>query len=168
VFISRPVPPVSLPITLRSGAQDDLRMGEISGSVFEDLNGNGVQDIGEKGLEGQRVFLDMNDNGIQEENEPGMDTDSRGRYHFPGLALTRYRVRQKLQKVAQTTPDRNLPHEVELTAQNSSVNGKDFGAKIILFTPVTGQSGDNNTSSTPETPSPSPREAGPQEPPPAP
>jgi hypothetical protein len=126
-------------MTQLSGSQRDERLGEISGRVFLDLNGNGIQDEGEPGLAGQRVVLDLNDNGIQDEDEPGMDTDANGRYLFSGLELNRYRVRQNLRptRVAQTTPERNQPHVVELSWGNSSVSDKDFGVKVLQLTPVT-------------------------------
>ena len=40
-----------------------LPVGSISGQVFNDVNGNGKQDTGDKGLAGITVFLDANNNG---------------------------------------------------------------------------------------------------------
>ncbi|QDU75666.1 Calcium-dependent protease precursor [Bremerella volcania] len=37
--------------------------GAISGKVWDDANGNGVQDVGETGLSGWKVYVDENDNG---------------------------------------------------------------------------------------------------------
>jgi subtilisin-like proprotein convertase family protein len=39
-------------------------MGSISGTVFQDSNGNGIADAGESGLPGVTVFLDTNNNGV--------------------------------------------------------------------------------------------------------
>ncbi len=40
--------------------------GAVSGTVFEDLNGNGARDVGDTGLAGVGVFLDLNNNGTYE------------------------------------------------------------------------------------------------------
>jgi CubicO group peptidase (beta-lactamase class C family)/subtilisin-like proprotein convertase family protein len=42
----------------------NFQTGTISGTVFNDLNGNGVQDPGEPGLSGRTLFLDQNQNGV--------------------------------------------------------------------------------------------------------
>ncbi len=48
----------------------------ITGSVFKDVNGNGIQDTGENGLAGWRVYLDLNHDGIWQSTEPSSVTDS--------------------------------------------------------------------------------------------
>lgn len=140
-------------------------LGEISGHVFLDLNGNGKQDDGEPGLRGQRVFLDQNDNGIPDESEPTVETDGNGRYHFSGLQLTRYRVRQDLRnrRILQTEPEKNAAHEIELTIDINSIPNVDFGAKLL---PATASApADYETPApaspvrvTPDTPAPAPRD----------
>ena len=66
--------------------------GSIGNRVWEDLNGNGLQDDGEPGLQGVFVFLeDEFGNPI-----PGVDfeyTDSEGAYLFENLPLAKYKVR---------------------------------------------------------------------------
>lgn len=126
-----------LPMTLLSGGGKRDMVGEISGRVFEDLNGNGIQDEGERGVAGQVVFLDLNDNGIRDPSEPFMVTDAEGRYNFGGLPLTYHTVRQDLgqPRLRQTTPENNAAHIVVLTPQINSVAGKDFGART---SPVAG------------------------------
>ncbi len=140
-FAPAPVLPPPRPLSLEAfialgtGRRDTL--GEIGGLVFEDLNGNGVQDEGEPSLRGQLVFLDLNDNGVPDEDEPRMETDSQGRYLFGGLALTRHKVRQDLRplRLRQTLPERNSAYVIELTPEQSSVPHKDFGVKVV---PVSG------------------------------
>src|SRR5262249_50661641 len=61
--------------------------GTIVGRVFADLNGDGVQDCQETGLEGQTVYLDLNRNGVWDEGEPATVTDANGDYCFTGLEL---------------------------------------------------------------------------------
>jgi ELWxxDGT repeat protein len=41
-----------------------FQQASLSGLVFDDVNGNGVQDPGEGGLAGQTVFIDQNGNGV--------------------------------------------------------------------------------------------------------
>ena len=48
------------------GTIDSNLLGEIHGSKWHDLNGNGVQDPGEPGLADWTIFLDQNNNGIHE------------------------------------------------------------------------------------------------------
>jgi hypothetical protein len=51
-----------------------------SGTVFNDLNGNGVQDAGEPGLAGWTVWLDDDRDGIFNNNEPSATTNANGNY----------------------------------------------------------------------------------------
>jgi hypothetical protein len=66
--------------------------GSISGTVFEDDQGTGVQENGEPGTSGVTVFLDETGLGIPEPNEPTTVTDSLGNYRFSGLADGTYHV----------------------------------------------------------------------------
>ena len=43
--------------------QPDPTAGQILGTVWQDLNGNGAQDDGESGLEDWTVFIDLNRDG---------------------------------------------------------------------------------------------------------
>jgi len=165
-----PAPPVvtttasrvsSLEQYLTPGTVRTETLGEISGRVFEDLNGNGIQDPGEPSLRGQIVFLDLNDNGIPDEGEPIMKTDADGKYLFSGLALARYKVRQDLRvfRLRQTLPENNRPYVVDLTPRNNSIADKDFGVRIL---PVTGGAR-SNPPNLPDTTTPSaPRRATPE------
>src|SRR5207244_2233283 len=105
---------------------------------------------------GQRVFLDLNDNGIWDPGEPGDVTDANGRYEFSGLALTRHRVRQDLSRarIAQTAPERNAAHEVELTEESSTAPDRDFGAKVLQAATSEVPSGEENSPQDQEPPSP--------------
>lgn len=61
--------------------------------VWNDLNGNGVQEGGEAGLAGVRVYLDLNANGLLDGGEPQATTSTGGAYGFTGLARGVYAVR---------------------------------------------------------------------------
>jgi len=69
----------------------------ISGTVFEDLNGDGKQDDGEAALAGWTVFLDANNNGKLDPGELTAATDSQGNYHFTVTPGT-YNIREVLMK----------------------------------------------------------------------
>ena len=50
----------------------------IAGTVYRDLNANGVQDGNEPGLAGQTMFLDLNNNGVLDPGDPSAITDANG------------------------------------------------------------------------------------------
>ncbi len=52
----------------------------IFGTVFDDLNGNGVQDTNEAGILGSIVYLDLNKNGQLDDGDISATTDSDGDY----------------------------------------------------------------------------------------
>ncbi len=57
----------------------------ITGTVFNDLNGNGALDAGESGLSGWTVFIDPNLNGILDNGEPYAVTDANGNFSLDNL-----------------------------------------------------------------------------------
>jgi len=78
-------------VTLTSGTDSndndffDVKQSDIRGTVYEDLNGNGVFDTGEKGISGVTIYLDLNDNGTKDAGEPEETTDANGDYEFTNL-----------------------------------------------------------------------------------
>jgi hypothetical protein len=68
--------------------------GSISGTVFNDLNGNAAKDAGEPSLSGWRVYIDANRNGAFESSEKSVVTGSSGVYSFSGLTAGKYNVRE--------------------------------------------------------------------------
>jgi RHS repeat-associated protein len=79
--------------------------GEIRGTKWEDINGNGIRD-GEPGLADVRVYLDLNNNGSLDANEPSritaadnpntLEVDETGLYRFANLSAGTYIVREVL------------------------------------------------------------------------
>ena len=67
--------------------------GDIGDFVWNDLDGDGVQDGGEPGLTGVTIYLDLNGNGVQDGGEPAMVTGAMGQYEFSDLAAGSYTVR---------------------------------------------------------------------------
>src|SRR5205085_5541229 len=64
----------------------------ISGTVYNDANGNGAFDTGETGKSGVVVFLDTNNNGTADAGETTATTDASGNYSFGGLGAGTYHV----------------------------------------------------------------------------
>ncbi|HET6247861.1 MAG TPA: SdrD B-like domain-containing protein [Tepidisphaeraceae bacterium] len=67
----------------------------VGGTLFNDKNGNGVQDPGESGLAGWTVYLDLNNDGIHQSNEPVAQTvtTSGGYWYFRAVAPGTYTIR---------------------------------------------------------------------------
>lgn len=58
---------------------------ELSGTVFNDVNGNGLRDTGETGLADRTVFIDQNGNGTLDTGEPNVITLADGGYNFSNV-----------------------------------------------------------------------------------
>ena len=57
----------------------------ISGTVFEDFDGNGLKGSSEVGLSGMTVYLDENNNSILDGGDVSTTTDSNGNFSFTNL-----------------------------------------------------------------------------------
>ncbi|MCA9217813.1 MAG: hypothetical protein KDB27_32310 [Planctomycetales bacterium] len=73
---------------------DRYRPSEIHGMKFEDVNGNGIHDTGEPGIEGVTVYIDLNRNAMMDAAEPRTLTGPDGTYSFFGLDTDSYVVRE--------------------------------------------------------------------------
>ena len=108
--------------------------GELNGSIWNDLNGDGVQDAGELGLEGWTVYLDQNQNGDFDSGELFTITDLNGDYSFLNLIPGTYTVVEVLQPSwEQTYPGLNGSFETGsfsswLTIGDTSIETTGFGS----------------------------------------
>ncbi|WP_197455632.1 beta-propeller fold lactonase family protein [Stieleria neptunia] len=66
---------------------------EITGTQYDDLNDNGVQDPGEPPLKGVIVFADSNDNGFPDGNEPQTVSNFNGEYVLTGTQSGMFTIR---------------------------------------------------------------------------
>ncbi len=67
--------------------------GTIQGFVFNDMNGNGLQGLGEQGVPNFRVFIDTNlDGSWDSATEASALTGSNGSFFFPNLTPGLYRI----------------------------------------------------------------------------
>ncbi len=62
----------------------------ITGSIFQDVNGNNQQDTNETGLAESRVFIDANLNGVRDADETVAVTSNDGSYSLTGLQQGSY------------------------------------------------------------------------------
>ena len=68
----------------------------LSGTVFQDINSNGVQDPGEPGVAGQMLYIDLDGSGVLKSGDPTATTDANGNYQFTGLSAGTYTIRPVL------------------------------------------------------------------------
>ena len=97
----------------------------ISGSIFNDANGNAKQDTGEKGIAGRTVYIDKNKNGKFDVGEPSTVTASDGSYSFKTLLAGSYRARQVLPAGSRSTSPTAGYYDLTLTSGQSATT-KDF------------------------------------------
>jgi RHS repeat-associated protein len=64
----------------------------ISGTVFQDINSNGVQDPGEPGIAGQTLFLDLAGTGQLQAGDPIAVTDANGNFQFTISSPSTYTI----------------------------------------------------------------------------
>ena len=69
---------------------------QISGTVYNDLNGNGVKDVEDPGIARRTVFNDVNGNATLDEGEVSALTDPDGNYILAGLLDGDYSLAQVL------------------------------------------------------------------------
>ena len=85
--------PVQIKVTGTSGfditGQDfaNFELFDISGTKYEDTNGNGLVDAGEQGLAGWTIYIDENENDILDADEKFAITDANGNWSITGLSV---------------------------------------------------------------------------------
>jgi subtilisin family serine protease len=107
----------------------DTTLAYLSGSVFNDLNANGIQNTGEAGLAGWQVWIDTNSDGRIQRHEPRAYTDSDGNFVFSNLPPGTWLLRISLQSGYSRTTSKAL----SVSLASGSVNrGIVFGQKQII------------------------------------
>ena len=100
--------------------------GTISGTVYNDLNGNGSQGAGEPGLAGWTLFIDLDSSGLLEAGEPSAVTDANGDYKIFGAPFGNCVVREIVQTGFRPTAPGTGAQLVNLLNGEEST-GVDFG-----------------------------------------
>src|SRR5688500_12993485 len=105
----------------------------IAGSLFNDLDSDGVRDTGEGALSGWRVYIDADKDGIFDTGEKNVLTDTAGNYKFSGLASGTHRVREVLNSGWRRTTPAAGYFDVAVTS-GTVVTSKNFGntQKIVI------------------------------------
>jgi len=99
----------------------------IEGMIFEDYNGNGIQDPGEPPAAGQIVYLDLNNNGVRDPGEPWTITGPDGRYRFNPVGSGVFVVRMEASRTQDTTAPKEGSWEVVVLKEGTVVSGVNFG-----------------------------------------
>ena len=68
-------------------------VGKVTGTVWNDVNGNGVREAEDTGIPGWTVFADLNTNRVLDAGEPSAITDASGVYTISNLAPGGYKIR---------------------------------------------------------------------------
>jgi len=101
-----------------------LPTGTISGTKWNDLDNDGVRDIGEPGLGGVQVYVDANNDGVCGTGEKAVFTASDGSYSF-ALEPGTYTIRETVPNGwTQTAPAAG--HYSVSTTDGETVSGCDF------------------------------------------
>ena len=112
----------------------EYQASSISDYVWNDSDGDGVQEASELPLSGVRVYVDLDDSTTYDVGEPASITDASGFYLISGLSTGTYSVRVDTTTLpAGTTPTYDLngigtPHETNVVlAVNEDRTDVDFG-----------------------------------------
>jgi SdrD B-like domain/Right handed beta helix region/Carboxypeptidase regulatory-like domain/FG-GAP-like repeat/Prealbumin-like fold domain len=98
----------------------------ISGQKFDDLNGDGIQEPGELGIDGVTIQLDKDANGTVDDTTT---TSGGGFYSFTDLGPGTYRIREVTPAgTVQTTTD---PADI-VVSSGADVSGVDFGNFTLI------------------------------------
>ncbi len=102
--------------------------GQIRGTLFDDTDGSGAQDVGETGISHWTVYIDEDGDGRLDSGERNVQTDAGGNYAFTGLAAGPYTVRLALQDgYTRTLPTGTGTHQVTLNTAAAVVSVRNFG-----------------------------------------
>lgn len=111
--------------------------GSVSGTLFSDLNSNGVREVAEAGLTDWLVYVDANANGVLDAGEPNATTDSSGAYTIEGVAYGNTTIREQ---VATGFTPTNHPGGIfsTLVLNGENRTGVDFGNHEIAEFVISG------------------------------
>lgn len=107
--------------------------GAIQGKLFDDLNGDGLQDLDEPLLSGWHLFIDTNANGFADPHEMQATTDTNGHYTFSGLLPGTFPVRVTPVAGYQT------PSPISATVTANAVAVHDLAIEQLALSHIRGQ-----------------------------
>src|SRR5262249_20242982 len=112
--------------------------GTVTGTTFQDVNGNGARDPGELSLAGWVIYDDRNNNGVLDSGEPSVLTDAAGNYTFANLGPSIHVIREVLQPGWRPTAPAAGFYSVSL-AMGQDWTGLDFGNQTVNPGSIAGQ-----------------------------
>ncbi len=114
------------PITTSSGTDvsgqnfGNIELGTISGMKFNDMDGNGVKDVGDNGVSGWKIYI----GGTRVDSTL---TDANGNYSFTNLALGSYAISEEVQSGWLQTAPVGGTYSETITTGSTDLTGKNFG-----------------------------------------
>ncbi|HEX4793997.1 MAG TPA: SdrD B-like domain-containing protein [Humisphaera sp.] len=109
---------------------DTPASASIAGRVFNDVNGNGLRDVGEAGLGLFKVYIDFNNNGLIDGKDISVTTDVLGNWSFTSLIAGKYTIR--VVPVAGLTVTKPIGSVLTITVIAGQASaGNLFGEKAI-------------------------------------
>jgi hypothetical protein len=134
------------------GAVEWVKPASISGVIFNDLNGNGVLDTGEKPIAGSGCFIDFNNNGVLDVGDYSAVADATGKYTFANLGPGTYHIHHAPASGWRGTVPSGDTSTVTVTA-GQNVTGKNFGdtQRVLISGTVFNDANGNKTKDSSET-----------------
>ncbi len=118
--------------------------GSVRGTVFNDMNANGIRDLDattgeftEQGLEGWTIFIDSNANLSLDAGEVSVITDTDGEYIFTSLAAGDYEVVEVLPAGWSPTPGTDSSQTVTVFGGETTL-ANDFSSFTVLNGSISG------------------------------
>jgi hypothetical protein len=97
----------------------------VSGTKWQDHDGDGIRDAGDEGLGGWTIYVDYDGDGVKDANEPSAVTAADGSYTIGHVASGTYPVREVQQTGWVCSSPSPCSHNVSFT--NGVVGNRDFG-----------------------------------------
>ena len=120
------------------GWQVQGNSGQVQGTLFADINGNGARDTGEPGLGNRVVFADLNGNGIVDAGEPSTTTAANGAFSINlQPSATAYNLRLQTQ-TGESLSQPNGGHYLLTITPGSTFSNQNFGVTSATAGQVTG------------------------------
>ncbi len=103
----------------------------VSGTKWEDVNGNGLRDAGDDGLAGWTFFVDYDNDGVLDDGEPSAVSGADGSYKITGLKDGTWNVREVGQPdwicTSPNVPDAGPGTDPPACAYRVTMTGGDIG-----------------------------------------
>jgi hypothetical protein len=107
---------------LCGSATTTLASHSVSGTVFEDLNADGVRQAGEPALSGVVVYADLNGNGARDAGEPSSTSDAQGAYSL-SVDYGTTTIRQETPSGATCAFPTGCAYTIDLTKTSRAFSG---------------------------------------------